>query len=136
MSTSSNTAALYQEIAFAPWGSTFRPIVVLNPYTDVPEYIRKQWAALPSSQEFQICCWIGGDIAFLPLRNIIDYNLGVAGYDEELTLAARKSTLCRRRPVERGTRMAMDMMKTMIDDSPEKRVQTVTRRLSFYDTVY
>ena len=59
-----------------------QPLVVLNPYTDVPDYICEQWASFPP--DFEVCCWIGGDITFLPSRNIIDYEHGVAeGYDQK-----------------------------------------------------
>ena len=47
-----------------------QPLVVLNPYTDVPDYICEQWASFPP--DFEVCCWIGGDITFLLSRNIID----------------------------------------------------------------
>jgi hypothetical protein len=60
-------------------------------------------------EEFQICCWIGGDIAFLPRRKIIDFDVAFSkGYSEKPM--ARKSTL---RPlttaVERDTQIAMEI---------------------------
>lgn len=129
-------ASLYHQVAFAHWGSTVRPLVVLNPHTDIPTYLREQWEAFPPSEEFMVCCWIGGDIAFLPKRNIIDYKQGVEqGYNA--TPLSRCSVV---RPlanfVDRETQMAVEMMDSMLDDTSEQLVRNVTRHMSFYNAVH
>lgn len=126
--------SLYHQVAFARWGNNVRPLVVLNPDTDVPADLREQQESFPASQDFQICCWIGGDIAFLPRHSIIDYETGVAeGYDA--TPLSRSSVL---QPLDnyadRETQMAVEMMGSLLHASPAQRVQAVAHRMSFYNT--
>lgn len=127
MSREDSPLSTYHRIAFAPWGDSFRPLVVLNPDTDVPSTIREQWAAFPS--DFELCCWINGDITFIPRRKIIDYAQAVAeGYCEK--------------PLERSagplldsgdyaTQTALQTMEYLLSAEPKQRAQAVMQGCSF-----
>ena len=128
MTSEVRSSSLCHQVAFAPWGETMRPLVVLNPYKDVPDYVREQWAAFPP--DFELCCWIGGEITFVPSRNIIDYDQGVAeGYDEKPLTRCSVPLL---NSVDRETQMVLEMMGSVVKAAPKERVQAVTQRCSFY----
>jgi hypothetical protein len=118
----------YGQIAFAPWGSIFRPLIVLNPEVDVPNTIREQLKTFPES--FEICYWIGGDIAFLPGKNIIDYDTAVAkGYDKT-PLEQSSGPLAN--GIDRDTQMALHVMQHLISEDPNERVHFVKQSLSVF----
>jgi hypothetical protein len=123
-STNCKTIA-YGQIAFAPWGRIFRPLVVLNPNTDVPESIRDQLKTFPEG--FEICYWIGGDIAFLPRKNIIDYETAVLrGYSKSpLEQSSKPLSNC----MDRDTQMALQVMQHLMSEEPNERVYFLKQSL-------
>ena len=129
------SSSLYHQVAFARWGKTVRPILVLNPHTDVPMDIREEWASFPKAQDFQICCLIGGDLLYIPRRNIIEYHEGVAeGYDVPPLTKANRLPL--EDTCDRETQISMELLAYLLHESPEKRVHAVTRSLVLEGRAY
>jgi hypothetical protein len=137
MTSEVRSSSLCHQVAFAPWGETMRPLVVLNPYKDVPDYVREQWAAFPP--DFELCCWIGGEITFVPSRNIIDYDQGVAeGYDQNPLARRSRRSAPRFNSFDRETQMVLEVMGNLVKAAWKERVQAVTRccSLSYISGVY